>query len=113
MDFDQLDAEVAVVQIDGKDVYLDPGTRFCPYGTVYWKYTGAKGLRQVDGKGAQIAATDMPAYKENQTQRRLDVKLSSDGVAEGTLTVAYFGQEAIQHRLDGVKTDAAGRTKDL
>lgn len=113
MDFDQLDAEVAVVQIDGKDVYLDPGTRFCPYGTMYWKYSAAKGLRQVDGKGAQIAETAIPEYKENQTQRRMDVKISPEGVAEGTLTVAYFGQEAIQHRLDGLKTDAAGRTKDL
>jgi transglutaminase-like putative cysteine protease len=113
MDFDQLDNEVAVVQIDGKDVYLDPGTRFCPYGVLYWKYSAAKGLRQVEGKGAQISDTEISTYKENQTQRRLDVKISSEGVAEGALTVVYFGQESISHRLAALKTDAAGRTKDL
>ena len=28
----QLDAEVAIVQLNGKEVFLDPGTKYCPYG---------------------------------------------------------------------------------
>src|SRR4029079_6272464 len=78
--FSQLDYDIAIVQLDGKDVYLDPGTRFCPYGMVYWKYNAARGLRQTpDGKGAVIAESALGSYKDAQVQRLLNVKLSDTG----------------------------------
>jgi hypothetical protein len=112
--FSQLDYDIAIVQLDGKDVYLDPGTRFCPYGMLYWKYSAARGLRQLpDGKGATIAESDLGSYKDAQIQRVLLAKLGFDGEADGTLKVAFVGQEAIRRRLRGLRTDAAGRTKML
>ena len=112
--FSQLDYDIAIVQLDGKDVYLDPGTRFCPYGMVYWKYNAARGLRQTpDGKGAVIAESALGSYKDAQVQRLLNVKLSDTGEGEGTLKVGYLGQESIRRRLRALKTDAAGRTKML
>jgi hypothetical protein len=102
------------VQLDGKEVYLDPGTRFCPYGMVYWKYNAARGLRQsADGKGTVIAESALGSYKDAQVQRLLSVKLSDTGEGEGTLKVGYLGQESIRRRLRALKTDAAGRTKML
>src|SRR5204862_4987873 len=38
---DQLDGEIAVVRLDGKDVFLDPGSKFCPYGITDWRYSSA------------------------------------------------------------------------
>src|SRR5207248_4979086 len=38
----QLKSEIAIVQLDGKDVFLDPGTKFCPYGILDWRYTGVQ-----------------------------------------------------------------------
>lgn len=113
MDFDQLDWDIAIVQLDGKEVFLDPGTRFCPYGTVYWKYSAASGIRQTPDGKTVIAESALSTYKDAQTQRLLDVTVGADGEAQGILKVSYLGQEAIRRRLVALKTDVAGRTKDL
>ncbi|MGE5110858.1 MAG: DUF3857 domain-containing protein, partial [Acidobacteriaceae bacterium] len=113
MDFNQLDWDIAIVQLDGKEVFLDPGTRFCPYGTVYWKYSAARGIRQTPDGKTVIAESAPATYKDAQTQRLLDVTVGTDGEAEGILKVSYLGQEAIRRRLVALKTDVAGRTKDL
>jgi hypothetical protein len=110
--FDQLDYEIAVVRLDGKDLFLDPGTRFCPYGMLYWKYSAARGLRQTpDGKGATIADTEFGYYKDAQVQRVVNLRLNFKGEAEGMLNVGFLGQEAVRRRLKGLRTDAPGRTK--
>src|SRR5213080_3704240 len=46
----QFDAEIAIVRLDSKDVFLDPGTKFCPYGLTDWRYASVTGLRESDGK---------------------------------------------------------------
>ncbi|HEU4634951.1 MAG TPA: DUF3857 domain-containing protein, partial [Edaphobacter sp.] len=35
----QLDDAVAVVNVDGKEMFFDPGSRYCPYGHLEWKHT--------------------------------------------------------------------------
>ena len=55
----QFSAEIAVAQLDGKDVFLDPGTKFCPYGITDWRYSSLQGLRQAEGKGAEIKDTPL------------------------------------------------------
>jgi hypothetical protein len=37
----QLDDVTAVVNVNGKDQFFDPGTRFCPYGHLPWEHTFA------------------------------------------------------------------------
>jgi hypothetical protein len=59
---DQLDGEIAVVQLDGKDVFLDPGTRFCPYGITDWRYSSVMGLRQ-NTNGSGLGETPALDYK--------------------------------------------------
>jgi hypothetical protein len=113
-DFAQLTTALAVIQIDGKDVFLDPGTPDAPYGQLYWKLTGSKGLRQTaDLKGATLKETPPPTYNENIRRRTTRLEVQSDGTAEGTIKVAYSGQDAIWRRLRARETDAAGRTKLL
>ncbi len=52
----QMDDFIAVGQLDGKEVFLDPGQKMCPFGTLHWKHMLARGFRQTD-KTTVIANT--------------------------------------------------------
>ena len=109
---DQLDAYIAVVTLDGKEVFLDPGTKYCPYGLLYWPHSATEGLRDTPG-GVAIAQTPTPAYTGAVTKRVARFTLTDDGKLEGIVAVANFGQEAIARRHQASRTDDAGRTKML
>jgi transglutaminase-like putative cysteine protease len=113
LSLDQLDTLVAIVQIDGKDVFLDPGTKFCPYGIIDWKYTGTQGIKQLPGGGTELAQTPLPDYMKAVSKRVARLRLNDQGQVEGSLAIGYFGQEALTRRLEGSKTDDVGRTKIL
>jgi len=109
---DQLDAELAIVQINGKDVFLDPGSKYCPYGMLDWRLTATKGLEETD-HGTAIADTPSPAYNDAVVERIGRFVMNDDGSVEGNIRVVYIGQGAITHRQTAMKTDDAGRKKDL
>jgi hypothetical protein len=44
LDASQLNATVVLVRMGDQNLYLDPATRFCPYGLVPWFETGVRGL---------------------------------------------------------------------
>jgi hypothetical protein len=113
MSTDQLDAEIAIVQLDGKDVFLDPGTKYCPYGIVNWHYSGSSGLRQTGDKGAEIADSASPTYPQAIIKRVAKLKLTEQGTMEGVVGVGYSGLEAMIRRREGNHTDAEGRKKML
>lgn len=108
----QFDAEVAIVTLDGKDVFLDPGSKFCPYGILDWRYSGVPGLRQ-SAKAADYGQTPEPNYKQSVTTRVADVSLDEHGMIDGTVNLAFKGIAAMLHRQEGGKTDAEGRKKIL
>ena len=108
----QLDAEIAIVQINGKDVFLDPGTKYCPYGIIDWRYTGVEGLRQ-SAKGADIGQTPPPNYTQTVTTRMARISLDDHGMVTGTVSLMFKGSAAMQRRQEGGKTDAEGRKKLL
>jgi Domain of Unknown Function with PDB structure (DUF3857)/Transglutaminase-like superfamily len=108
----QFAAEIAIVELDGKDVFLDPGTKFCPYGVLDWRYTGVQGLRQ-SPKGASIGQTPVPTYAETVTTRLARITLEEHGVATGTVSLMFKGEPAMTLRQEGGRTDAEGRKKLL
>ena len=108
----QFDAEVAVVQLDGKDLFLDPGSKFCPYGIVDWRYSGVPGLRQ-SAKGADFGQTPPPDYKQSITMRGADVSLNEHGIVDGKVSLVFKGIAAMVRRQEAGKTDAEGRKKRL
>jgi hypothetical protein len=109
----QFDAEIAIVLLDGKEVFLDPGTKFCPYGMLNWRYAGVRGLRQNTNKGTEFGETPVPDYKKSMVQRVAHVNLTEQGILEGAVMVSYSGLEAMNRRRDGGRTDDAGRKKLL
>jgi len=112
MSTDQLDSYVAVITIDGKEVFVDPGTKYCPYGLLYWPHSDTEGLRETSG-GIGIGRTPPPAYTGAITKRVGRFTLTDDGKLDGIVAVAYIGQEALSRRIEGSKTDEVGRTKML
>jgi Domain of Unknown Function with PDB structure (DUF3857)/Transglutaminase-like superfamily len=109
---DQMDAEIAVVQLDGKDVFLDPGSKFCPYGLLNWRYSDAQGLRGT-GKSTEVSQTAHINYTQAVVKRVARLKLTDKGTAEGRIGVGFFGLEAMNRRQEGGHTDAEGRKKIL
>ena len=108
----QLDSEIAVVNQAGKDVYLDPGTRFCPYGYLRWIRTSTQGLK-LDKKGGVFVMAPAAPYDKATIRRNAEMVLDGDGNLTGTITVKFEGGDALEHRLDELQTDEAGRKKDL
>jgi Transglutaminase-like superfamily len=108
----QFAAEIAIVQLNGRDVFLDPGTKFCPYGIVDWRYSGVQGLRQ-SPKGAEVGETDSPGYSDSITTRLARIALDEHGAAAGTVSFMFKGSTAMHLRQRGGRTDAEGRKKML
>jgi hypothetical protein len=108
----QLDSEIAIVQLAGKDVFLDPGTKFCPYGIVDWRYSAVGGMRQ-SPKGAEYGETPPPQYSQTITTRLAKVSLDEQGMLSGVVTLMFKGTTAAHWRQEAAKTDAEGRKKLL
>jgi hypothetical protein len=105
LSLNQLDDYIAVVTINGKDVYLDPGEKMCPFGLLQWKHTYASGLR-VSGKSAAIATTPGNLYTQNMVQRVADLTLAPDGSVTGSVQFVMDGQEALRWRQIAIRNDS-------
>jgi hypothetical protein len=105
----QLNGVAVLIHVNGKDVLLDPGTRFCPYGVLSWKHSAVPALNFKTG-GEFITTPPPPS---TLMHRMADLDLAADGSAKGELTVALRGPEALEHRLEALQTDDAGRRKSF
>lgn len=105
MSFGQLDDDIAIVNIDGKDEYLDPGSRYCPYGQVEWKHSMAGGIRQTD-KGIDFFTTPPVSYKFSRTERVGDLVMDEHGVVSGSIKMTYMGAPALAWRQLSLRGDA-------
>lgn len=109
----QLVAEIAIIQLDGKELFLDPGSKFCPFGLLDWRYSNVKGIRQREGKGTEISESNLPDYNKAMVQRLARLQMTAEGRAEGNIKVGFYGLEAMERRREASKTDAEGRKKML
>ena len=108
----QLSSEITVVRLNGNEIYLDPGTPFCPFGLVRWIHASDQGLRLEKGGGSFVAIP--PAIADKTPIRRVARgKLGSDGSLKGTIVVELKGNVALDHRLAALDEDEAGRRKHL
>jgi hypothetical protein len=108
----QIDNRIAAVNLNGKDIYLEPGTRFCPYGFSRWNHTEIDALK-LDKKGGTFIKAPSMAYDKSVTSRTATMALVEDGTLKGDIVLEFKGAEALEHRLDAVDRDEAGRKKDL
>lgn len=110
LSWNQFDDELAIVSINGKEVYFDPGQRYCEFSRLAWKHTWAGGIRQ-SGKGPEIFSTSAPAYTDNGVSRIARLTLSADGRLSGLIYENMGGAQALRWRQAALRTDEAGGEK--
>jgi hypothetical protein len=108
----QLDDDIAIVSIDGKEQYFDPGSRYCPYGHLAWKHGAASGLRQAES-GVVIASTPNEDYTYSKLQRIADLTMDQSGVVTGTVNFTYYGAPALRWRQAALTGDEISVSRDL
>ncbi|HYL92322.1 MAG TPA: DUF3857 domain-containing protein [Alphaproteobacteria bacterium] len=108
----QLALNIASVKVGGQDVYLEPGVKHCPYGTLPWELTSTPALR-LTKKGGYFVAVPPAGHDQAVTRRTGNVTLGADGSLAGELNIEFLGQEAFRHRLDAEEADEAGREEAL
>lgn len=112
MDSYQLDSDVVLVKVNGKDVFCDPGAAFTPFGLLEWPETWVQGLR-LDKDGGTWITTAQPKSEDSRVIHKADLTLSDTGDLEGKLTVTYTGLEAMQRRVEERNDDDTDRKKYL
>jgi hypothetical protein len=100
----QLDDYLAIVVLDGKDVYLDPGQKMCPFGALHWKHTLASGFRQTEKEAAPVATPSL-TFKSATVHRVADLSIESNSALTGTVRLIMSGPEALRWRQLSVEAD--------
>jgi hypothetical protein len=108
----ELNTNVVLVKLNGKDFYLDPGTAFAPYGILPWSETGVRGLR-LDKDGGTWVTTTLPEPSVSRIERKATMQLTDTGSLEGKATITFSGLAALWRRIDERDEDEAAQKKFL
>ena len=106
----QLTTDVVWLRAGDKEMYLDPASKFQPYGMLPWEETATSGVK-LSKDGAEMVSTPVPTSMDATWVRHADLSLNEDGIAVGKLQVDYTGQFAASWRMDERNDDEAGRKK--
>lgn len=100
----QLDDYIAVAELDGKRVYLDPGQKMCPFGALHWKHSLATGFR-VGEKDSTIETTPSLSYKASNITRIANLTIDETGDVKGLIRIVLQGQAALHWRQVALRND--------
>lgn len=100
----QFDALIAVVAVDGKERYFDPGSRYASFGQLAWQHTMVQGLRQT-GEGTALAPTPGESYKSNRTTRVANLTMNEHGEVTGKIDLTFSGAPAMHWRQTALRGD--------
>lgn len=108
----QLNAMVVMVTLNNQPLFLDPATRFCPFGLLPWEESDANGIR-ISSANDPYVRTTIPSSTNTGAERKAELKLDGDGALAGTLTLKYSGLDALSWRLALINKDEVGRKKEF
>ena len=106
MDNIQLDTALVALNIDGKEIFVDPGTRMAPFGELHWAHSGAGGVRLDASNKVETIITPLQKNTDNSTLHVGSLNLTPQGGVSGVLKIAFIGQRAIELRQLGLKSGA-------
>jgi hypothetical protein len=110
--FSQLGFEIASVKLDGKTIYLDPGSPFCPFGVLPWEDTGVIGLL-LDKNVPTWVTLPILEPSEATIKRTAILKLMDDGSVKGDVVITFAGQDAFHRRMRARNEDDVARKKAM
>jgi len=100
----QLDDYVAIVELGGKETYLDPGQKMCPFGLLSWKHSLASGLRMGE-KGAVLATTPATTYNSDVVHHVAQLSVDPAGAVTGSASFVMSGPDALRWRQLALEND--------
>ena len=104
LNFNQLDTALAIVVVDGKEQFFDPGNRYIPYGSLEWQNTYVGGVRQLDN-GTGFANSPGEPYTSNKTIRVANLKMDEHGSVAGDIDLSFTGNMALHWRQRALRGD--------
>jgi transglutaminase-like putative cysteine protease len=112
MNSKELNSNVVVVKVNGKDLFFDPGAALVPYGLLPWVETAARG-RKLDKDGGTWIDTPLPEPSASRISRKADLRLTDEGDLQGKVTITYTGLQAYNVRVEERNEDDTARKKFL
>jgi hypothetical protein len=100
----QLDDLIAIVVVDGKEQFFDPGERYCEYGHLAWQHSYVAGLRD-SAEGPKLDQTPGESYATNRTEREANLTMDDKGVVTGKISMTYSGAPALAWRHRALSGD--------
>lgn len=113
LDWDQLDDTIAIVNLGGKEMYFDPGERYCEFGKLHWKHSWTGGLRQAENGGVKLSITPLSSPADTTITRNADLTEDADGQVHGNLNIVMTGSAALFWRQEALVTDEKQATKEF
>jgi hypothetical protein len=104
LEIEQLDDTLVILCTGGKETYLDPGEKMCPFGLLLWSHSDATGVRQ-SASGNTLASSPLQVYTANAVTRFGDLTLDEHGAVSGGIRLVMDGQEALRWRQAALEND--------
>jgi hypothetical protein len=98
LSLDQLTANLVLLHIDGKEIFLDPGEKLLPFGQLRWSHQLCGGLLETADGVSDTAVTPPNLTKDAILAHVADLTLDANDGATGTLKVLMNGPEALHWR---------------
>src|SRR5882724_5134050 len=108
----QLNSSLVIVDLGGKQMYLDPGIPCTPFGMLPWNETAVRALK-LDKDGGSWVNTPLPVPSASRLERKAQLKLDAQGTLTGKLTIRYTGLEAGWRRFEERNEDDTDRKQFL
>jgi hypothetical protein len=112
MYLEQLNDTLVILSTGGKDVLLDPGEKMCPFQTLSWRHSSAKGIGQ-SAQGPVVTATPAQAFGANTLTRTGDIDIDEHGVITGKFQFVMVGQNALRWRQRALELDTPELKKEF
>lgn len=112
MDPEELDSNLVVVKLDGKDLFLAPGNSYVPFGQLPWYVTAVPALR-LNKERATWIETPPQLAAGARIERTAAFELDPFGALSGRLIISFVGAEATWRRIAEGEMDAPARRKFL
>lgn len=110
--FGQLNDDVAIVELNNQDLFLDPAEPLCPFGQLLWPHSLAGGLRQT-ATGTAFAMSSLPGYKDSETRRVANLTIDPTGHESGTVDMSFSGAPALRWRQNTLLGDETALHQNL
>jgi hypothetical protein len=109
-DTSPLSTDIVWVKAGDKEYWLDPASKYYPFGILPWYETNTNGVR-ISGKPNDFVISAEPKIDDAVLTRTANLSINPDGSATGTLSVDFGGQFGALRRQEGHKDDETAHKK--